>query len=93
MDVYADDDEVVTYWLNPVEIATDSHSFLVEAGVDTTCLTDEMSGVYNTYDVDRDGQWWAPFPMQVVVDRDGVITYLANEADPDAAKAAIEAAR
>ena len=93
MDHYADDEDVVTFWVNSLEIATDAYEFLASAGVDTTCLLDDMSSVHNSYDIPHEGQSWAPYPLQVVVDREGVITYLANEADPDAVKEAIEAAR
>lgn len=33
-----------------------------------------------------------PFPVDVVVDRDGIITYIAREYDPDGIVAAVEAA-
>ena len=33
-----------------------------------------------------------PFPVDVVVDKDGMITYIAREYDPDGITAAVEAA-
>ncbi len=93
MDVYADDEDVVTFWVAPHDDVSIGGDFLVAAGVDTTCLLDDMSNVYNSYAPSETGMVWAPFPMQVVIDRDGIITYLANEADPAAVIEAIEAAR
>ncbi len=37
-----------------------------------------------------DGEPWAPYPLQVVIDQGGVIRYLAQTHDPPAVRAVID---
>lgn len=53
------------------------------------CLL-EADSIYETYP--RTSEAFAPFPVHVVIDRSGVVVYLANQYDADALKAAITAA-
>lgn len=53
-------------------------------------LLDEQETYYRPYAMEVPG--YAPFPLQVVIDRDGTIVYLSKQYDVDAAVAAIQAA-
>ena len=57
--------------------------------VSTPCLlgTDEL---YATYPRMEDA--FSPYPVHVVIDREGVVRYLANQYDAEALRAAITAA-
>ncbi len=55
-------------------------------------LIDEDQTLYYSYSMGELGFNSAPYPLQVVIDRDGLISYLALEYDVDAVRAAIEAA-
>lgn len=54
-------------------------------------LEDEATPTYAGL-TDRNFQGANPFPVDVVVGRDGTITYISREYDPDGLKAAVEAA-
>lgn len=53
-------------------------------------LLDEQETYYKPYAMEVPG--YAPFPLQVVIGRDGTIVYLSKQYDVDAAVSAIEAA-
>jgi len=57
--------------------------FLSAHDVELTTLLDN-EGVYRRYDRDALGESHAPYPLHVVVDRDGVIRHLSTDSDPDA---------
>jgi peroxiredoxin len=90
-DAFPDDD--VRVWLvsagDPYEQAL---AYLQEAGTTLPCLLDTDESLYRRYDRREGGEIHAPFPLQVVIDREGRITYLANQYDADAARAGIQAA-
>lgn len=65
--------------------------FVEEAGVTSPVLLDSDGGVYRSYDTTALGGY-APFPLQILIDRDGKIVYMARQYNADAVKAAIEAA-
>ncbi|MFT5683197.1 MAG: hypothetical protein ACI8RZ_004126 [Myxococcota bacterium] len=50
------------------------------------CLL-ETDDIYATYP--RSSEAFAPFPVHVVIDRSGVVVYLANQYDAEALKSAI----
>lgn len=88
---FADDD--VRVWLvNAGDPYDQVLAYLQEAGTTLPCLLDTDESMYRRYDRREGGEIHAPFPLQVVIDRDGRITYLANQYDADAARAAIQAA-
>lgn len=64
--------------------------YLDNLGVGLTCLLDQSKSVYSAYSGVPNA--YAPFPLQVVIDREGVITYLNGQYDAEAVKAAIDAA-
>lgn len=56
----------------------------------TTCLLDTQQEIYRSYGPVQGS--YAPFPLQVVIDRDGTIVYLSAQYDADAVNLAIAAA-
>lgn len=84
-----DGNDSIEFWLvnnaDDVETAAD---FLEEADVPLRCLLDD-AGVYETYP--RDESAFAPYPLHVLIDADGVIRYLSYRYDPITAQAAIDA--
>ncbi len=76
--------------VNSGETFDDAWDYLAGYQVGTTCLLDPDQSMYSSYTgVEAP---YAPFPQQVVIDRDGVITYLSTQYDADAVRAAIDAA-
>ncbi|MCB9758531.1 MAG: hypothetical protein H6739_01695 [Alphaproteobacteria bacterium] len=53
-------------------------------------LLDTSESVYGSYNW-NDGAY-APFPLQVVVNKNGIITYISRQYNADAARAAIQQA-
>lgn len=65
-------------------------AYLDNMGVSVTCLLDVSQTSYHSYTGVPNS--YAPFPVQVVIDRHGVITYLNGQYDAEAVRAAIDAA-
>ena len=63
-----------------------AYDFLGAAGVTAPCLLDDGS-LYASYPREID---YAPFPMQVLIDAEGVIRYVSEIYDADGLRAAIE---
>ena len=62
-----------------------------EGGLTSPVLLDSDGAVYRSYDTSALGGY-APFPMQIVIDREGTIVYMARQYDADAIQLAIESA-
>lgn len=84
-------EDVVTWLVNVGDDYDSAYTFIGEAGTTLPVLLDTDQAVYSSYERDPE-EAYAPFPVQVVIDRDGVITYLAFQYDAEAVRAAIEAA-
>ncbi len=56
---------------------------------DIHVLLDTDEAVYFSYPFE---QAWAPFPVHVLIDRDGQVTYFARQLEADALRAAIDEA-
>lgn len=83
-------DQGFQLWLvNAGESAEEAYSFLAESRVGLPCLLDSAQSLYHSY---PEGGNFAPFPLHVIIGRDGRIRYLARQYDAEAARAAIEAA-
>lgn len=85
---YADQD-VELVLVNPVDDAEVAYDFLARSSVPLRCALDTDTTHYRSY---GEGDNYAPYPLQVVIDRSGVITYVAWEYDAPALQAAIDAA-
>lgn len=85
------DPELTAWLINVGEDAGTAYSFIDALEVrDLPILLDEQETYYKPYSMEVPG--FAPFPLQVVIDRKGEIVYLSKQYDVDAAVAAIEAA-
>lgn len=83
-------DQGFQLWLvNAGETAEVAYDFIAEAQTGLPCLLDTDQSLYNSY---PQGGNFGPFPLHVVIGRDGTIRYLARQYDAAAARAAIEAA-
>lgn len=83
-------DQDFQLWLvNVGESAEEAYDFLAETETSLPCLLDSDQSLYHSY---PEGGNFAPFPLHVVIGRDGTVRYLARQYDADAARAAIEAA-
>ena len=72
--------------VNPEDDQYDAIEFLQEANAELPCLLDDAD-IYSSYP--RQGAY-APFPVHVLIDGDGVIQYLSFQYEPQSAHAAIE---
>ncbi|MFT5584649.1 MAG: peroxiredoxin [Cognaticolwellia sp.] len=85
------DPELHGWLVNAGEDYATAYGFIDELQVSgIPILLDEQETYYKPYAMEVPG--YAPFPLQVVIDRDGEIVYLSKQYDVDAAVAAIEAA-
>ena len=67
----------------------DAAYFLSGTDVTVPCLLDLAAEQYGSYSI---GAGDAPYPLEVLIDRDGVISYISREYDGPALSAAIRAA-
>lgn len=89
---FAGEAELLTWLVSVGEEPEAAAHHLDELGVGWTCLLDHDSQVYLSYDRQEAAEEWAPFPLHVVVGRDGTIRYLATQYDALALEAALTAA-
>ena len=75
--------------MNVGESAELALAYAEHAGVSSPVLLDSEGRWHTSYGLE-DG--YAPFPVQVVIDRDGVITYIGRQYDVQAARRAIDEA-
>ncbi len=75
--------------INPRDSYDVAYEWLGDNGVGLRCLLDSGGSTYNSYGPIPDS--YAPFPVQVVIDQEGVIQYLSGQNDTAAVRAAIEA--
>lgn len=83
------DQGLVTWLINAGQSQAEVQDFVLQAGADMPVLLDERQEVYDQFEQD---EAFAPFPLHVVVGRDGVIRYIARQVDHGALTEAIEAA-
>jgi peroxiredoxin len=85
--------ESVDVWLIDVEDSFEqSYAWIGDAGVTLPVLLDLDRALYDSYSPQESGESHSPFPVHVVVDGQGVITYLARDNQPEAVRAAIQTA-
>ena len=75
--------------LNPHDSLDEAYVFVGDPGVRLPVLFDTGGDLYRSYFYDGI-EPWAPFPIHVVIDREGVIRYLAFQNDPPAMRAVID---
>lgn len=75
--------------MNPNDSYDTTYEWLGDNGVTLLNLLDSGGAAYNSYGGIPDA--YAPFPVQVVVDQEGVIRYLSGQNDTAAVRAAIDA--
>ena len=87
-DQYSEDD--VTMWLiNPEDGLDDAHSFVGDTGLQLPVLFDPGGVHYRSYPFGIDDPY-APFPVHVVIDQQGVIRYLAFQNDVTSLRAVVD---
>jgi len=69
-----------------------SYAWIGEAGVTLPVLLDSDKRLYDGYSLSESGFSNSPYPLHVVVDGDGVITYLRRDNQPELVRDAIERA-
>lgn len=75
--------------VNPEDSYDTAWRWLGENGVGLLNLLDPGGSIYRSYGGIPDA--YAPFPLQVVVDQEGVVRYLSGQNDTAAVRAAIDA--
>lgn len=74
--------------VNPQDSYETAYEWLGDNGVRLLNLLDPGGSIYRSYGGIPDA--YAPFPLQVVVDQEGVIRYLSGQNDTAAVRAAID---
>ncbi len=82
-------EELVAWLVNVENSFEEAYAFLDTTATTLPCLLDSDGALYDAYPMD---EGYAPFPLHVVIDREGEIVYLARQYDAEATRAAIEAA-
>ena len=85
---YEGNDNVVILLANAGDSSGVIQAFLREAGTELNCLMDQQENVYGNYRPNE--ETYAPFPIQVVVDSEGVIRYVRSQYDAQAVRFAID---
>lgn len=85
-----DDDDFRPIWVAVEEDLEAAWAFMDEFQIGTQCILDTEGTLYGAYHSDSSEE--IAVPMNVVIDRDGVVTYLSMETDITEIQAAIEAA-
>ncbi len=67
-----------------------SYSWVSTAGVTSPVLLDSDKALYSAYSISEAGHSDSPFPLHVVVDGDGVITYLSKDNQPERVRDAVQ---
>lgn len=84
-------DDVQVLMVNTDEPYETAWQFAYNSGVTSPVLLDEGGAVYGSYDLTAQ-QAYAPFPVHVVVDPEGTITYLNRQYDASALTYALDQA-
>ncbi len=87
---YAEED-VVVWLVNTHDTVADAQAFLRQGDVTLPCLLDTDAAWYRSYDRRSIEGSYAPYPLQVLIDQQGTIQYLAGQYDPLAMRDRIDA--
>ena len=83
------EDEVDVWLVNPEDSLDEAFSFVGDAGVDLPVLLDPGGFNYRSYPFGSEDPY-GPFPVQVVIDQQGIIRHLSFQNDPTALRAVVE---
>ena len=86
---YFEGEDLTSFLVNVEDNFDDAWLFLQEATTEMTCLFDETGDLYRGYSSEAAE---GPFPLEVVIDRDGIITYISRNYDAPELREAIQAA-
>ncbi len=86
-DAFADDEDLVVWLVDVGDGFDDVYDLAERVGLDWPILLDEQGLSPNRYGELGDSA--ANFPLNVVIDRDGIIRYLSDDDDPAGFAAAI----
>lgn len=86
---FPDEPDLVGWLVNVGEDRTVAEEFIQEAGTDWPVLLDRWEAVYGQY---SRGDQFAPYPIHVVIDRQGTVVYLNRRYDAPALQQAIQEA-
>ena len=86
---YYDDDDVEVWLVNPEDSLEEAFSFVGDSGVDLPVLLDPDGENYRSYPFGSEDPY-APFPVQVVIDQQGVIRHLSFQNDPTALRVVVD---
>ena len=84
-------DEVEVWLLNTEDRFETVHEFAQSNGLTTPVLYDARQPYNRYYANGEGGDTWAPYPLQVVVDREGVIRYISHQYDALAVQQTVDA--
>lgn len=84
--------DVAVWTVNVSDPAETVREWGADAGVTLPMLYDGRPHYERYYAVPAVDEPYAPYPLWVVVDREGVITYISHQLDQTALEAAVEAA-
>ena len=80
-------------WLVDVEDSFEqSFGWIGSAGVTLPVLLDEDRSLLGSYSLSEAGRSYSPVPVHVVIDGEGVITYLSKDNQPERVRDAIQQA-
>ena len=82
-------EDLTSFLVNVEDDFDDAWLFLSESGLEMTCLFDETGDLYRGYSTEAAE---GPFPLEVVIDREGIITYTSRNYDAPEFRDAIQAA-
>ena len=85
---YQERDDVVVLLANAGDGSGLIQSFLQQANSSLPSLMDQQQAVYGHYRPTEES--YAPFPIQVVIDGDGIIRYLRTQYDAQAVRDVID---
>jgi peroxiredoxin len=83
----------VDFWLIDVQDTFEASLLWTgQAGVTLPVLLDLENTVYGSYSRSEVGDSYSPFPLHVVIDGSGVITYLSADNQPEQVRDAVSTA-
>lgn len=89
MRAHYSEDEVVVWLVNPQDGFDQAFGWLGGADVELPTLFDGNGTVYRSYP-QGEAEAYAPFPVHVIIDQQGVIRYLDYQYDADAVRRSID---